>query len=58
MMRTLTVIPVGWRNKDAVHIPPDKCVSLSALKAAVQKALGPDAHDLVHVYAQLVHVRY
>ena len=47
MTQSITVIPVGWRNKDKIAIPVDLCTSLSTLKAAIRSALGGEAHEKV-----------
>ena len=62
MSQYITVVPVKWRNQDEIRIPLEVCTSVSALKAAIRKALGPEAQGQViqfvpqHAYVEVIYV--
>ena len=47
MLDTITVLPVGWRSKEAVQVVLNADTTLQQLKDRVRAALGPLSNDKV-----------
>lgn len=54
MSQFYVVAPVGWRSRDAFRISFDQGMPLSALKAAIRKAIGPEANSQVNLAVSII----